>query len=247
MEGLKRVVVDGSWFFVREGTCDEAVLNADYQVERGAGRTYVPRTGDLVIDAGAHIGSFAIPLAKCCTELRIIALEPDLANFELLDLNVALNGLNNVRAIRYALAGKPGIMPLFAGADSWGHTTDPDAYDGSHGAAQSVPAIDLAHLMAEFGIERISLLKLNIEGAEYDVLLNASRAILARIDRVWAEYHPHRRYRGPVLAQRLAATGFRVQSRTSPDDGKGWIDAIRQSPYDSAPSRCPDDSIRNEE
>ena len=60
------------------------------------------RPGDLVVDVGAHLGSFTVPLAKKVGRGRVLSLEPQQDLFQALNANLALNGLFNVQALRAA-------------------------------------------------------------------------------------------------------------------------------------------------
>lgn len=67
--------------------------------------TSVLRVGDFAVDVGAHLGSFTIPLAKAVGQHgsgRVLSLEPQQDLFQSLNANLALNGLNNVQAVRAA-------------------------------------------------------------------------------------------------------------------------------------------------
>jgi hypothetical protein len=67
---------------------------------------------------------------------------------------------------------------------------------------------------------------MNIEGAEYEVLLTAPDHVVRRIDNMIVEYHPSTEHCGPELAHRLASLGYSVSIETSEvDSGKGWITA----------------------
>ena len=64
---------------------------------------YRPADGDVIVDAGANIGLFAIYVARQNSKCRVIALEPFAENFQYLQANVAQARLKNVTCCEVAL------------------------------------------------------------------------------------------------------------------------------------------------
>ena len=87
-----------------------------------------------------------------------------------------------------------------------------------------VEALDLATLFERHGLDEIDLLKIDIEGAEYRLLLGASPATLARVRRIGLEYHE----RGhEPMSRHLAAMGFDVTRHLKAMGGFGIIEYAR--------------------
>ena len=124
--------------------------------------------GDLVYDIGAHIGSFAIPLAIAVGPLgRLVAVEADARSFPLLWRNLASRGLIGRVAPVYGLAG--GSDARHRAIRFAGHTSatyfSPDA-DG-----EPTPILKLDDLHACFGGARpAAVIKIDVEGMELAVL-----------------------------------------------------------------------------
>jgi predicted RNA methylase len=75
------------------------------------------KSGDVVFDVGAHIGSFALKAARLVGEDGlVIALEPELENYKLLEENVRLNNLENIVPIPMALSDFQGTGNLYLAA-----------------------------------------------------------------------------------------------------------------------------------
>jgi hypothetical protein len=75
----------------------------------------------------------------------------------------------------------------------------------------AVAAVSLADALARLATDRVDLLKLDCEGAEYDILMRTTPDVLSRIDRIVMEYHDHRPdVRHPALAAFLRHSGYRV-------------------------------------
>jgi FkbM family methyltransferase len=147
------------------------------------------RAGDLVIDAGANIGSLAIPAAlQVGPQGRVHAIEAHPRTAGFLTENVRLNRLTNVRIHGCALGEKAGMISF-----SCRRSDDQNAID-PQGAASSiqVPLWPLDELLAGQlpAAAPLALLKIDVEGYELPVFAGAART-LARTQVVYFEAGPH--------------------------------------------------------
>ncbi|HUA95498.1 MAG TPA: FkbM family methyltransferase [Acidimicrobiales bacterium] len=182
--------------------CRELVLDRVY--ERN-GLALHPGMG-TVVDAGAHVGIFSL-LASQWAE-RVIALEANELNFRVLDLNVARNALTNVEPRHCALWSVSSGAVGFAPAHHSGGGVVAEIRPGLPDTVE-VRATSLDDLVSELG--KIDLLKIDIEGAEYDVLRAATA--LDTIGAIVGEMHIERdgdRTRLDALAAHLETAGFEV-------------------------------------
>ena len=173
---------------VRRGSWDEAAAI------RVVGDRDYSRPGheigamDTVVDIGANIGCFAVMAGRAAIRGRVFGFEPDRENHALAQRNAELNGLRNVVIERVAVAGAPGTLRLFQGAEHSLHTTLSSRHaDGASG--EEVPAITLQQIFDRHGISRCDFLKMNCEGAEYEILYRTPPDYLRRIQRIALEYH----------------------------------------------------------
>ncbi len=123
-----------------------------------------------IVDAGANTGLASIYFANRYPGARIIAIEPEQGNFELLVKNVEL--YPNVIPVRAALwkSNEP-IELVDPGLGDWGYMTRNrgDESEPSQQVCHTVEAMTVDRMMDRFELENIDLLKLNIEGAEREV------------------------------------------------------------------------------
>lgn len=151
------------------------------------------QTGALgdVVDIGANIGLFTVRVAPLAR--RVIAVEPVQANLDIARRNVALAGLDaKVTFYRRAVAAESdGTLKLFVSARNHGGHSICQEHAAQWGpvVAEEVPTISLADLFERERIEQCSLLKCDVEGAEFNIFASAPREILARIDRIAMEVH----------------------------------------------------------
>jgi FkbM family methyltransferase len=214
---------DGSRYFVRAHTTDLAVVNEvafinpylqGGQVDIGPNAT--------VVDVGANIGDFTVQAARLCPQGRVIAVEPLVSAGAMIGTQARLNGLSNVTWIRAQLSGTAGQSAV--------HQTD--GLYGSNDANQGARILTLPNLVAELGLERIDLLKLDCEGAEWDIL-PASESILPRVRQICMEYHREGDWTPERLSRWLTDLGFTVTFQPGAWNGLLWARRWDRG------SRCP--------
>ena len=189
----------------------ETCLDGDYE------RDAPLEDGWTIVDVGAATGDFAVHAAARCPRGVVHAFEPLPEAFGRLEEHVRVNGVGNVRAEAQAIAAREGHLALYTVTGLAGqHRT---AGDGSVAAGRpvAVRATTLSRVFERHGIARCDLLKLDCEGAEFEILLSAPDDLLARIARIVLEYHDHvTAHTHEDLAARLAERGFRVRTRPNP-------------------------------
>ena len=122
-----------------------------------------------VVEAGAHIGTLTVPLAKMAK--RVFAFEPQRANFNYLCANIALNECDNVKAQRLAIGSADGkiMVPILDpnSENNTGGVILPEAKDGETVPLRSLDSLDIP----------FDFLKADVENMEIDVLLGGARII----------------------------------------------------------------------
>jgi len=138
----------------------------------------------LIIDAGANIGMASVYLANRYPRARILALEVEEANFELLRENVQL--LPNVAPLRRGLwSGRGHVRILNPRGASWGFRVAAAGPDDPG----AIECVDVGSLLEEFSASHIDLLKIDIEGSELAVLSSPDLSWLDRVGVLALELH----------------------------------------------------------
>lgn len=171
-------------------------------------------SGDTVVDVGAHIGSFTIYAARHASAGRVFAFEPTDENYAQLTSNLTTNAVTNVVATRAAVSTTSGPRQMFMQADDHvGHSLYPDAAAGARQI--TVETTNLQDFFKRHGITHVDFLKLDCEGAEFEILLNASDALLATIEKISMEVHAGPSRDPLTLQQFLELKGYRVTRRAA--------------------------------
>lgn len=160
-----------------------------------------PSESPLILDCGCNIGLATIWFKQRYPRSRVVAFEADPTVAEVLRSNVARLNLTDVEVVAAAVWDRDGTAPFASeGADC-------GRIDGA-GAAR-VPAVRLADRITG----PVDLLKLDVEGAEYDVIRDLCRTGKVRyIDRLICELHVDRQQWDQVAAAltALAEGGLRL-------------------------------------
>jgi FkbM family methyltransferase len=141
-----------------------------------------PRRGDIVVDVGAHMGRYTLIAAKRVgLNGKVIAIEANPDNFEMLNRNVKLNQLTNVTSLNCAVYSQETKIKLYLAGEGLGQTiyNTVMAERANEGKEKFVEinANTLNHLLHSQGISEVNWIKIDVEGAEYEVLKGASNII----------------------------------------------------------------------
>lgn len=142
---------------------------------------------DTVVDIGAHIGNFTVYAAKKAFEGKVLAYEPSVENFNLLRHNIQLNSLHNVTAFNLGIADVVGEKELHIS----GNSVSPSLFQSFKGGGFSyrVKVIGIKEVFIANGLNLVDFLKIDAEGAEYEILFNVPKFFLDKIGKIALEYH----------------------------------------------------------
>ena len=165
-----------------------------------------PDNARVVVDCGANIGITSLFLAARYPGATILSVEPHPENFALLKTNVSQ--VSRILPICACVTGTSQSAVRFTTHQpAWGNRIATD----DHGVL--VPAITIEELCKQNGIEKIDLLKFDIEGAEEQVLENGT--FLARTEHIIVELHGH--YGFQCFQRDIAPYGLVAQEGQPPD------------------------------
>jgi FkbM family methyltransferase len=185
---------------VRNGTndacCVYSLMNEDEYRLRGR------RLTGWAIDAGSHVGTFAVALALDYPALRILAIEPVPENVEMIRQNLVLNHVQDrVEVIQACVGKKLGKATIHYGyqhyQDDGGCASDEycsqhrfvaETFEnrGEPASTLEVQVVNLPYLVTAWEIEYVSLLKIDVEGSEWGFL---DSPCVKLIETVLGEYH----------------------------------------------------------
>jgi len=142
-------------------------------------RFYELKKGDTVIDVGANVGMFTIKASLSVGEKgKVIAIEPVEENFRVLRRNIEYHRCDNVILLNKACGNRKGKSIMLISLLSGTHQLKSVGKDPEFFKKEvEVDTDTLDNICKEIGISRIDFLKIDVEGAEMDVLKGAEESL----------------------------------------------------------------------
>jgi FkbM family methyltransferase len=167
-------------------------VNGSYEASETTFIRSILKKGMCFVDVGANIGYYTTLSSKLVgRDGRVIAVEPDPYNYELLERNIHLNKLNNVTALNVGGGSINAELPLYHSPD--GNYGDHRLYNEGSWTQEtvSVSVRVLDDVVAFSQLKSLDLLKIDVQGYECHVL-GGMRRTLSRMSGlvVIAEYWP---------------------------------------------------------
>ena len=181
-----KVRVYGRKLTVRKGTPDLWAAMSSLGSEFDPVRDYLSHSCEgVIVDAGGYIGTAAIRFAEMFPLATIFSLEPDESNLRILELNT--KDYPSIRVVNCALVGieRDWVTIYDSNCGEWGFTT---VEASAEGTTFNTKGLSKAQTIEQLNLSPISLLKLDIEGAEKEIF-EANNPILQSIPVIVAELH----------------------------------------------------------
>ena len=153
-----------------------------------------------VVDVGANIGDTAIYFALKGAK-HVYAFEPYPYSYNIAEMNIKLNRLEEKITLLNEGCGKSGFVTI---KDDYENTGSTDLKSFKEG--KKIRIVSLDEIVKRFNL-KYAALKVDCEGCEYDLILNASDEALKAFDQIIMEYH----YGYRNLVKRLRGAGFKVK------------------------------------
>lgn len=170
------------------------------------------QNGWTILDIGAGLGDFSIYAAHKLPDSKIYAYEPFSESFNLLNENIMHNKIQNVQSFPYAVGKEAGSVFLNT------QTEVPVRFSTTQDAMVNttpITVITLDNVLEK--IEKCDFLKMDCEGAEYDILFNTSPETLKKIKHISLEYHENMSaYTHRDLKEFLEKHNFVVKTTPNP-------------------------------
>ena len=139
---------------------------------------------DVVIDIGAHIGMFSLYASQYCIDGKILCYEPSAENYNLLKYNISQNNLKNIFSENIAISNSNDAITFYINSDNTAHSI----YDSTSNSIQ----VKSSTLQNIFDINKLDIcdyLKLDCEGAEYEIIESLPNEYFKKIKQIYIEYH----------------------------------------------------------
>ena len=193
VHGSSRIIKFGFTFNIREETDDRWIIKdvVAHDCYRIKDRDL---KGAIVIDGGANFGTFSVFASHLVEDSgRVVAVEPYPSSFNLLVRNISANSCNNVKPVNVALSNSKGTRELMiyerTGANSFFVVSDPSIRQKAK-RKLTVRTSTIDAVTEDLRLDRVDLIKLDLEGAELEALNGAEKVISDHHPQITGELHP---------------------------------------------------------
>jgi FkbM family methyltransferase len=172
------------------------------------------RSPELILDCGANVGYSSAYFLTRFPGCRVVAVEPDADNFEIMRRNLKPYG-DRVQLVHAAVWSQPAKLSIQELPYRDGRAWSRQVRECLPGERPTVRGVDVGTLLRESGCSRISILKVDVEGAEAVIFSQDCGAWLDRADNIAIELHDDSSFgaASAIFAEAIAGRGFSVSRR----------------------------------
>jgi FkbM family methyltransferase len=217
---LDREQREGTELLFRPNTHDRSILEETW-TKRVYWKGFPSAVKDaVVVDVGAHNGYFSVFAARhMLAGSRVYAFEPVAENYAILQQNLGINDVRNVVARNAAVSGHGQAVKLFVtDAHTGGHSIYSErhaTYTSANVTAVEVPSVAF-HETVPQDVDTIHYCKMDCEGAEFEILLNAPASFLRKVAVYAMEFHEFGGHRLSELQDLFRALDYDVECTNTP-------------------------------
>jgi len=196
--GLRSIAWQGMQLYYRPGSSDPWAIYNHLMKPRERDEYAPPREFPLareavrtVLDIGANVGVTALYFSQIFPKARIYAFEPARDNFAVLSKNVA--NCDRIRAFNFGLGASDATLELFASdnpVNFGGYSLHAAGSDMSKKVSIAVRRV--ASVLKEISAETVDVIKIDTEGAEWDILTAFPEQVLRSAKYITGELHGNR-------------------------------------------------------
>jgi FkbM family methyltransferase len=202
---------------------------------------FLPKQGDIVVDIGAHMGRYTIIGSKRVgAQGKVVAIEAHPSNFEMLNRNIKLNQLTNVIPLNYAVYSKETKIKLYLPDEESGYTMHHSIMsnyvftkykDKTEDKFVEVSANTLDYFLQLEGITDVNWIKIDVEGAEFEVLKGAHN-VLSNSKNISLLIEVHGKDTYEPIIESLRSYNFKIDFEKTYENGEKHIIALKdRSPF----------------
>ena len=169
---------------IRVNSTDLMALTHVWMIQEYSGDDFPISNDDVIIDVGAHIGLFALFASQFCKNGKIFCYEPIKENYKILIENIEMNQIQNIFPNNLAVTKETSRVKIFLNDDQSGHSM----FIQNKNFVE-VDSKSLSDIFIDNGIKECDFLKLDCEGAEYEIIESLSADLFTKINKTVIEYH----------------------------------------------------------
>ena len=164
---------------IRTRTTDLMALTNVWLIEEYVDDEFNIESNDIVLDIGGHIGLFALFASQFCKNGKIFCFEPIQENYKMLIENININKIKNIYPNNLAVTKDTSTAKIFLNDDESGHSMFIE-----NKSFVQIDSKSLFDVFVDNRIEECNFLKLDCEGAEYEIIESLEPDFFSKIDKI---------------------------------------------------------------
>ena len=169
---------------IRVNSTDLMAFTHVWMIQEYSDDNFSINNDDVIIDVGAHIGLFALFTSQFCKNGKIFCYEPIKENYKILIENIEMNQIQNIFPNNLAVTKETSRVKIFLNDDQSGHSM----FIQNKNFVE-VDSKSLSDIFIDNGIKECDFLKLDCEGAEYEIIESLPSDLFTKINKTAIEYH----------------------------------------------------------
>ena len=169
---------------IRVNSTDLMAFTHVWMIQEYSDDNFSINNDDVIIDVGAHIGLFALFASQFCKNGKIFCYEPIKENYKILIENIEMNQIQNIFPNNLAVTKETSRVKIFLNDDQSGHSM----FTQNKNFVE-VDSKSLSDIFIDNGIKECDFLKLDCEGAEYEIIESLPSDLFTKINKTAIEYH----------------------------------------------------------
>ena len=169
---------------IRVNSTDLMAFTHVWMIQEYSDDNFSINNDDIIIDVGAHIGLFALFASQFCKNGKIFCYEPIKENYKILIENIEMNQIQNIFPNNLAVTKETSRVKIFLNDDQSGHSM----FIQNKNFVE-VDSKSLSDIFIDNGIKECDFLKLDCEGAEYEIIESLPSDLFTKINKTAIEYH----------------------------------------------------------
>jgi FkbM family methyltransferase len=164
-----------------------------------------------ILDIGANIGFFSLYASKKYDTSKIFSFEPFAPTYKRLNEHLSANKIKNVFTFPYAVSDKKGKVNFYSIDWAGANTLNSDKFDSENCKITEVDCIPFSDIFELTKKDSFDLAKIDCEGSEYPMLINASDESILKIRNFIIEVHTDKVYRAEDLILKFNRLGYKTE------------------------------------
>ena len=229
---LSKLEYNGIKIYYRKGSTDEDVItySLGQDIFLKEIRDFKLTRDIILIDIGAHIGTFSVIASQKAPNGKIYAVEASKDTFRILKKTVEENNIRNIICVNSAISHSDGTEKLFLSPENWEHSITKEFT----GEFELVKSYSLKTFFQEYDLKCCDLIKFNCEGAEFSIIFSTPPEALKKIKMMLILFHEdmvdNKNHNRNNLKEYLRKNNFLIRT-VKENEIRGWIIAKNRSFY----------------